>query len=180
MMYRIMIVDDEPNILNSLKRVLKRVDGWEIETYDGVKEALKRAKTTTFDLVISDYKMPVMDGVQFLNEIRNLQPEAMRIILSGFTELQAMLSAINEAEIYRYICKPWDDHDLILTITHALTHRDVLVENRRLADQVRDQQLELQSRKSALELLAEKHPELVEVEWGADGSIALAPDLLDD
>ena len=180
MMYRIMIVDDEPNILNSLKRVLKRVDGWEIETYDGVREALKRAKTATFDLVISDYKMPEMDGVEFLNEIRHLQPEAMRIILSGFTELQAMLSAINEAEIYRYICKPWDDHDLILTITHALTHRDVLVENRRLADQVREQQLELQSRKTALELLAEKHPELVDVDWGADGAIILASDLLED
>ncbi|MCG8369467.1 MAG: response regulator, partial [Proteobacteria bacterium] len=98
-MVRIMIVDDEPNILSSLHRVLKRKGEWEIETYDDVQEALKRAQTMTFELVISDYRMPVMDGVEFLNEIRKYQPEAMRIILSGFTELQALLDAINEAEV---------------------------------------------------------------------------------
>ena len=178
-MYRIMIVDDEPNILRSLNRVLKRADDWEIETYDSVAEALKRAQTMSFELVISDYRMPDMDGVEFLNEIRNLQPEAMRIILSGFTELQALLGAINEAEIFRYLCKPWDDHDLVATIRSALAHREVLVENRRLADQVREQQQELQKRKTALDLFAEKHPALVEVEWGADGSIIVDADLLE-
>lgn len=179
-MYRIMIVDDEPNILNSLKRVLKKVEDWDIETYDSVAEALKRAQTTNFELVISDYRMPEMDGVAFLNEIRNIQPEAMRIILSGFTELQVLLAAINEAEIFRYICKPWEDHDLISTMKQALEHREVLVENRRLADQVRQQEEELRNRKTALEVLAEKHPVLVEVEWGADGSIIIDPDLVDE
>ena len=172
-MVRIMIVDDEPNILSSLHRVLKRKGEWEIETYDDVQEALKRAQTMTFELVISDYRMPVMDGVEFLNEIRKYQPEAMRIILSGFTELQALLDAINEAEVFRYICKPWDDHDLIGTITHALKHRELLVENRRLADQVRQQQAELRNRKTALERLAEQHPKLVEVNWADDGSIVV-------
>jgi len=175
-----MIVDDEPNILRSLNRVLKKVDDWEIETYDGAAAALKRAQTTSFDLVISDYRMPEMDGVAFLNEIKNLQPEAIRIILSGLTELQALLGAINEAEIFRYICKPWDDYELIATMTQALAHRELLVENRRLADHVREQQQELQKRKSALELLAEKHPALVEVEWAEDGSIIVDPDLLDE
>ena len=99
---------------------------------------------------------------------------------SGFTELQALLGAINEAEIFRYICKPWDDHDLIGTITHALAHREVLVENRRLADQVRQQQEELHNRKTALEELAEKHPALVEVEWAEDGSIIVDERLLDE
>ena len=177
-MYRIMIVDDEPNILNSLNRVLKRKEEWEVETYDSVADALKRAQTATFELVISDYKMPEMDGVEFLNEFKKFQPEAMRIILSGFTELQALLGAINEAEIFRYLCKPWDDHDLIGTITHALAHREVLVENRRLADQVREQQGELDKRKSALEKLAEQHPALVVVNWAEDGSIIVGEDFL--
>jgi DNA-binding NtrC family response regulator len=170
-MYRIMIVDDEPSILNSLTRVLKKMDDWEVETYDSATDALKRAQTTNFELFISDYRMPEMDGVDFLNAIRKLQPEAMRIILSGFTDLEAFLGAINEAEIFRYICKPWDNRELVTTIKHALIHRDVLVENRRLADQVREQQQELNKRKTALELLAEKHPKLVEVEWGPDGAI---------
>ena len=177
-MYRIMIVDDEPSILNSLKRVLKKGDDWEIETYDSATDALKRAQTNSFELVISDYRMPEMDGVDFLNAIRKLQPEAMRIILSGFTDLEALLGAINEAEIFRYICKPWDNRELVETIKHALIHREILVENRRLADQVREQQEELNKRKTALELLAEKHPALVEVEWGSDGAIIIDETLL--
>ena len=172
-MYRIMIVDDEPSILSALNRILKKVDNWEIETYDSATDALKRAQTTSFELVISDYRMPEMDGVAFLNEVRNLQPEAMRIILSGFTDLEALLGAINEAQIFRYICKPWDNRELVATIKHALIHREVLVENRRLADQVREQQEELNKRKTALELFAEKHPALVEIEWGSDGSIII-------
>ena len=170
-MYRIMIVDDELNILNSLNRVLKRKKEWEIETYENVADALKRVQTMTFELVISDYKMPGMDGVEFLNEVKTFQPDAMRVILSGFTEMEALLDAINRAEIFRYICKPWDDHDLIGTITQALEYREVLVENRRLADQVRQQQEELRNRKSELERLAEEHPALVELNWAADGSI---------
>ena len=179
-MNRIMIVDDEPNILNSLRRTLKRQQDWEIEIFEDVDEALKRAQTMTFELVISDYRMPGMDGVEFLNEVRNFQPEAIRIILSGFTELQALLDAINEAEIYRYICKPWDDQELIATIGRALAHREVLVENRRLADQVRQQQEELEKRKSALEKLAEKNPALVHIDWADDGSIIVDEELLAD
>jgi DNA-binding NtrC family response regulator len=175
-----MIVDDEPNILSSLNRVLRRQDSWEIETYDTVAEALKRVQTMTFEIVISDYKMPEMDGVEFLNEVRKFQPEAIRIVLSGFTELQALLDAINEAEIYRYICKPWDDQELIATIGTALAHREVLVENRRLADQVRQQQEELHKRKSALDKFAEEHPALVQVDWADDGSILVDDESLAD
>jgi response regulator RpfG family c-di-GMP phosphodiesterase len=172
-MNRIMIVDDEPNILSSLTRVLRRRDDWEVETFDTVAEALKRIQTMPFEIVISDYRMPEMDGVEFLNEVRKFQPEAIRIVLSGITELQAILDAINEAEIHRYICKPWDDQDLIATIGTALAHREVLVENRRLADRVREQQEELNKRKSALDRLAEEHPALVHVDWADDGSIVV-------
>lgn len=179
-MYRILIVDDEPSILSALHRILKRVDDWEIETFDSAADALKRAQTTSFELVISDYRMPEMDGVAFLNEVRNLQPESMRIILSGFTDLEALLGAINDAEIFRYICKPWDNRELVATLKRALIHREVLVENRRLADQVREQQEELNNRKTALELLADKHPALVEIEWSSDGSIVIDENHLDE
>jgi DNA-binding NtrC family response regulator len=175
-MNRIMIVDDEPNILKTLNRVLRKNKEWDVETYENVDHALRRAQTMTFDLVISDYKMPRMDGVEFLNEVKRLQPEAMRVILSGFTELQLLLDAINEAEIFRYICKPWDDHDLLMTINQALAHRKILVENRLLADQVRQQQQELDKRKSALERLSDQHPALVEVDWADDGSIIVEDD----
>lgn len=175
-MYRIMIVDDEKNILNSLRRLLTGKGEWEIELYESAEEALKRAQAANFELFISDFRMPEMDGVKFLTEIKNIQPESMRIILSGFTDLEALLGAINQAEIFRFICKPWDEYDLITTIQQALNYRDALVENRRLADQVREQERELENRKSALEKLSDKHPMLVDINWADDGSIILDED----
>lgn len=179
-MYRIMIVDDEPNILSSLMRALRQESDWDVETYEVPDEALKRIQTANFELVISDYRMPAMSGVEFLSAVRKIQPEAMRLILSGFTDLDALLGAINEAEIYRFICKPWDDFDLISTLKNALAHREALVENRRLADQVRQQREELSKRKTALEKLAERHPKLVEINWSSDGAIILDEENLRD
>lgn len=179
-MYRIMIVDDEPNILSSLTRALRQESDWEVETYEVPDEALKRIQTANFELVISDYRMPDMSGVEFLSEVRKIQPEAMRLILSGFTDLDALLGAINKAEIYRFICKPWDNFDLISTLKNALAHREALVENRRLADQVRQQRTELSNRKTALEKLAERHPKLVEINWSSDGAIILDDENLED
>lgn len=170
-MYKIMIVDDEPNILNSLKRIFNKEKDIEIETYDKPKDALKRAQTSLFDLFISDYRMPEIDGVEFLTETKKLQPESMRIILSGYTDLDALLGAINQAHIYRFISKPWDDYGLITTVKQALEYRNILVENRRLADTVREQLEELNKRKTTLEKLQEEHPTLVEINWADDGSI---------
>ncbi|MCF6255862.1 MAG: response regulator [Gammaproteobacteria bacterium] len=172
-MYRIMIVDDEKNILHALRRALDRQFDWEIETCHIPCDALKRARATTFDLFLSDYRMPDMDGVQFLCEAKALQPEAMRLILSGHTDLKALTSAINQAEIYRFISKPWEDYDLTTTLIQALIHRDTLTENRHLADQVRAQQQELDKRKLALEQLKNAHPTLFQVDWDADGSVLL-------
>ncbi len=172
-MYRIMIIDDEPNILNALKRALGGKGDWEIETYGSAGDALKRAQTANFELFISDYRMPDIDGVEFLTRVKDLQPESMRMILSGFTDLEALLGSINKAEIFRFICKPWNEYELVAAIKLALAHRSVLVENRRLADQVRQQQMELENRKSALERFAERHPALVDINWAPDGSIVL-------
>lgn len=172
-MHTIMLVDDEENILKALNRALGRQSDLSIETYVSPSEALKRARTTNFDLFLSDYRMPGMDGVAFLTEIKDLQPESMRMIISGYTDLSALMGAINQAEIYRFITKPWQDYELIATIMQALQYRDMLLENRLLADQVREQQKELDKRKSVLDRYKEEHPELFVVEWSADGSILL-------
>ncbi len=177
-MYNIMIVDDEENILNSLRRMFTKNKQWEIEYYSDPKKALNRARTMNFDLFLSDYRMPEVDGIQFLTEVRQIQPEAMRLILSGYTDLEALLGAINKAEIYRFINKPWQDYELTSTIEQALEHREILVENRRLADQVREQQQELDKRGDALKELCLKHPALVEINWSEDGSIILDVDSL--
>jgi two-component system probable response regulator PhcQ len=177
-MSRIMLVDDEPHILKALERLLHRSDH-EVEVYQDPQQALKRFHTATFDLVVSDYRMPGMDGVAFLKEVKTLQPDVMRLILSAYGDLDALKSAINEAEIYRFISKPWNDFELTSAIDKALEHRRILVENRRLAEKVRQQHEQLSRQEQALKELEQKHPEIAKVVWGADGSVILDSEEMD-
>ena len=172
-MYRILLVDDEENILKALRRTLGRKRDWEIETRTRAEEALRCMRVTNFELVLTDYRMPEMDGVQFLIQVKRLQPEAMRLIISGYTDLEALLGAINEASIYRFISKPWNDYDLVTTLEQALSYRDTLVENRRLADQVRAQRQQLDRQQTALEELEARYPGITKVDWEPDGSFYL-------
>lgn len=171
-MCRIMIVDDEENILRAVRRVLSE-NGRDIETFSDPQEALRRTHVANFDVVISDYRMRGMDGVRFLSELKRLQPEAERIILSGHADMEGLVSAINEAEIFRFISKPWHDYDLVLGVRHALSHRAMLTENRRLADQVRSQRQEIDQYQAALKKLEEDYPGITKVNWGENGEVIL-------
>jgi DNA-binding NtrC family response regulator len=177
-MPKIMIIDDEENVLNALRRILRRLSDWDVETFSDPQAALRRAHVSRFDLYLSDYRMPQMDGVQLLTEIKQLQPEAMRLILSGYTDLTALMDAINKAEIYRFVSKPWNDYELVITLQQALAYHHIQCENRALADQVRAQQQQLSQHKSVLEQLSNKHPSIFTVNWAADGSILLSDDEL--
>jgi two-component system, probable response regulator PhcQ len=172
-MYQIMLVDDEENILKSLKRVLAKNKEWSIETFTNGQQALKRAMEKKFDLYLSDYRMPEMDGISFLTTVKEIQPDSMRLTLTGYTDIDALMGGINQAEIFRFITKPWNDEYLISTIKQALTFRDTILENQRLADTVRKQQSQLDKQKSILEEYKIKHPDLFNVEWEDDGSIIL-------
>ncbi len=171
-MTRIMFVDDEPNILKSLRRTL-RGESWEVLTYEDPEEALNVAATQEIDLVISDFRMPIMDGVTFLKEFKAIQPDTQRMVLSGQADLQGVLQALNQAEISRFITKPWNDAELRMTIQVALRHRQVLLENRRLAELVRKQQAVLDYHQIELERLEADSPGITEVNWDSDGSIII-------
>ena len=174
-MTRLMLVDDEANILSALQRVFAR-EPYEIETFTDATTALMRAREAEFDLVLSDYRMPEVDGVAFLTILRTLQPDTARLILSGFADMDALLGAINDAHIFRFISKPWHDGELRTTVAQALTYRTTLLENRRLADQVREQQVVLHRQQHELERLEREHPGITEVRRGNDGAILLDDD----
>ena len=144
-MQRIMIVDDEENILSALKRTLAREKEWEIETFSDPNVALSRAQTAVFDLFISDFRMPQMSGAEFLAQVKVLHPLSQRIILSGNADIDSIVNSINEAEVYRFIFKPWQDSELIENIKKAIEFRKVLSENYYLSQQVEDMKQQLAS-----------------------------------
>lgn len=159
-MLRFMAVDDEPNILRALGRCLKAPDR-ELELYTDPLAAVRRAQVTPFDLILVDFRMPQMDGVEVLTAIKDVQPEAMRLILSGINDMSVVVDAVNQAEIFRFLRKPWDDNELRAAVDQAIAFREITVENRRLADQVRQQARQLDRQQQELSRLEREHPGII-------------------
>jgi response regulator RpfG family c-di-GMP phosphodiesterase len=129
----ILCVDDEPNILSSLRRLF-RAQGYEVLTEDSARAGLRVLESRAVDIVISDMRMPEMDGVAFLERARALCPDTLRLLLTGHADVGLILEAINRGEIYRYITKPWDDNDLVLLMRHALERKALVQEKQRLEE----------------------------------------------
>jgi DNA-binding NtrC family response regulator len=175
-MRRFLLVDDEINVLHALQRALRQYpheSGIQIETCTSPADALLRCGETTFDLVISDYRMPEMNGVQFLHAVKHIQPGSVRLILSASTEFETMMSAINEAEVFRYIAKPWQIADLDEVVRLALAHHDQAREERHLADELRLQRGALTPQQAEAKRLEEDEPGITKVNWAPDGSVIM-------
>ena len=131
----LLLVDDEENILSSLRRLFRR-DGYHIITATSASEGLQRLVEGGVDVIVSDQRMPGMTGVEFLRRAKDLYPETVRMVLSGFTELQSIIDAVNEGAIYKFLTKPWDDSLLRSHVSEAFRHKEMADENRRLAREV--------------------------------------------
>lgn len=175
MTHRMMIVDDEPNILRALRRVLSGPEV-EVETFTVPEEAIRRAQVTAYDLFMVDYRMPGMDGLTLLHELTMLQPEAVRMVISGIAEFDMVVKAVNEAGINRFVPKPWHDVDLQISVRAALEKHRLEVENRRLADELRRSEAIRKRQVAELERLESQNPGITKVEWGEDGRITLGED----
>lgn len=127
----ILCVDDEPNILSALRRLF-RSKGFQVRIAESGKAGLALMETEAVDLVISDMRMPEMDGTQFLEHVRERWPDTVRLLHTGYADVTSIIGAINRGEIYRYITKPWDDNDIVLIVRQALERKALEQEKKRL------------------------------------------------
>jgi two-component system, probable response regulator PhcQ len=134
-------------------------------------EALAHVREHPVDLVISDYRMPDMDGASFLASVKERQPDAARIIMSACSDIDGIVRAVNHAGIFRFVSKPWSDPDLKAAIIEVLAHRGLLLENRRLADELRAQRDVITRQKLELERLERESPGITQVRWSEDGGV---------
>ena len=125
----LLLVDDEPSILSSLRRLF-RPQGYRILSAESGAAALALLEKESVQLVISDMRMPEMDGATLLREVRSRWPGIMRILLTGYADITSTIAAINHGEIYRYIAKPWDDAEMLGIVREALERLRLEIENR--------------------------------------------------
>ena len=142
---RILCVDDEKNVLRAIERIFMEEE-CEVVTAGSADEGLELLKRQPIQVVISDYRMPGKNGVEFLRDVYRNWPETIRIVLSGYADTVAVVSAINEGHIYKFIPKPWNDDELKVAIHNAFGTYFLRERNARLT-------MELESRNSELEIL---------------------------
>ena len=139
---RVLLVDDEDNILAALRRLLRR-EPYETLTAASAEEAIRIMEATPAQVVISDQRMPGITGVELIHEIRERWPSTLRLILSGYSEVNSIIAAINEGEIYKFISKPWNDEELKLHVRRAIEQYDLQAENERMAREILEQNNQL-------------------------------------
>ncbi|MCO5976351.1 HD domain-containing phosphohydrolase [Ideonella oryzae] len=146
----LLLVDDESGVLNALRRLF-RGQGYTVLLASSGAEGLQILAQQPVDLVLSDMRMPEMDGAQFLAQVRQRHPQAVRLLLTGYADIGSTIAAINQGEIHRYIAKPWNDPDLLLTVQEALRRRQLELENQQLLAQVQAQNQALAELNQGLE-----------------------------
>ena len=171
---RLLLVDDEPNIVAALKRLL-RSEQYQIFTAHSGPQGLELLAEQPVDVIVSDQRMPGMVGADFLRKAREQYPETIRIMLSGYTELQSVTDAVNEGAIYKFLTKPWDDEQLRGHIAEAFRVKEIADENLRLDLEVRTANQELAAANRRMEqLLTEKQRQITRDEI----SLSIARELL--
>ena len=153
--HKILCVDDEKNILNSIKRLLRKED-YQLITASSAQEGLDILAKEDISLVISDHRMPKMSGTEFLRKVKEQYPDVIRIILTGYTEVDAITESINKGNIYKFLLKPWNDHNLKIEVKNALEQYELVMTNKKLHHQVIEKNEELHQINENLETLVEK------------------------
>ena len=162
---RILVVDDEINICNALRRSLRK-EGYDMLVANEPAQGLEILKTEKVDLVLSDHMMPNMTGLEFLSIVRDRHPNSVRVLLTGHADMDTAIKAINDGQVYRFLTKPWDDVELKVTLYLAFEHLDLEREHRQLLATVRRQA-------DLIKDLETQYPGIGEIRRNAEGAILL-------
>lgn len=161
--HTVLCVDDEERILHSLKRLLRK-ENYRLLTASSGAEGLKILEGNHVHLVIADHRMPGMSGTEFLATVKERYPDTMRIILSGYTDVDPITESINKGHIYNFFLKPWNDESLKLEIRQALDQYDLIQANRSLNEKVLEQNEELKKTNENLEMLVKERTMELEIQ----------------
>jgi response regulator RpfG family c-di-GMP phosphodiesterase len=146
----ILYVDDEVHNLNAFKASFRRI--FNIFTAESAKEAMVILEKQEMHIIVSDQRMPITSGVEFLQSIIPLYPDPIRILLTGYADISAVIDAINKGQVYLYITKPWQEDELRQNLERAFEIFSLRKENKRLTDQliVVNEQLEFMFRQKLI------------------------------
>jgi two-component system, probable response regulator PhcQ len=165
MMHKILVVDDEPHVTEALKRLLHR-EPYEVLSASYANEALQILTYESISVVISDEKMPGMQGAEFLAMVYRHFPDTVRIMLTGHANLDLAMRAINEGQIYRFFMKPCNEEEIRYTIRQAIQQKELEDKSRQLLRKVKKQDF-------ILERLEKENPGITIVERDSDGDIII-------
>ena len=157
-----LIVDDEEKIGRSLGRIMKGI-GVKYVYMESGPEALKRIKSaeTPFSLILSDQRMPEMEGAVFLEQAREIAPDTIRFLITGYADVDAVTDAVNKGAIHRYIGKPWDNRELAETVKTGLKQFEMIMENHKLFDLAKEQNTKLYTVNKELQKSAAVHKKAI-------------------
>jgi len=159
--HTILVVDDEPDVVKSVRDLL-RLD-YRVLGAKRASEAVEMLRQDEVHVVMTDQRMPEMTGVQFLNKVRGEYPEAIRLLFTGYADIRAVVDAINQGNVYRYITKPWDPDELQSVIREACERYDLLVERKRLFALLQTQNRELETVNTQLRTANELKTNFIQV-----------------
>ncbi|NQT69641.1 MAG: response regulator [Desulfobacteraceae bacterium] len=174
--HTVLCVDDEENILRSLKRLLRK-DGYRLLTANSGAGGLTILKENDVHMVISDQRMPKMSGTEFLAKVKENHPDIIRIVLTGYTEVDSITASINKGHIYKFILKPWNDQNLKLEIKQGLEQYDLVQSNKKLHAKVLQQNEDLKQINENLEALVKNRTMDLEIQ---NQALELSHSILED
>lgn len=171
------LVDDEVSVLHALKRSLRQHFGERVsvELCSDPVAGLQRALERSFDIVVCDLRMPAMDGMEFLTRYNDIQPQSVKLMLTGSADFATAQRAVNEIGIFRYLTKPWKDAELAAHMQAAMDHAEAAAAQREQATAWAASQGAISPQELERRRLEQLEPGLTRVEWAEDGSIIMPP-----